>query len=94
MSIEKNYCCEALEREVKDPVSNVVEIPKFREFLIQRRGQDSMQQMWFCPWCGVKLPESLRERRFDELEGLGFDPAEDEIPPEFLTAEWWINREL
>ena len=27
----------------------------------------------FCPWCGTQLPESLRDRWFEELELLGKD---------------------
>ncbi|YCA17088.1 hypothetical protein M1D72_05965 [Vibrio sp. AK197] len=44
----------------------------------------------YCPWCGVKLPESKRDLWFDTLEKLGFDdPTEQDIPEEFNTGKWY-----
>ncbi|WP_399449174.1 DUF6980 family protein [Streptomyces sp. WAC01280] len=42
----------------------------------------------FCPWCGRRLPESQRDRWFDELERRGIDPWEDEVPAEFQDDGW------
>lgn len=42
----------------------------------------------FCPWCGRRLPESQRDRWFDELERRGVDPWEDEIPEPFRDERW------
>ncbi|WP_376563835.1 DUF6980 family protein [Streptomyces sp. NPDC056178] len=42
----------------------------------------------FCPWCGRRLPESQRDRWFDELERRGIDPGEDEVPAEFQDDRW------
>jgi hypothetical protein len=43
-----------------------------------------------CPWCGMKLPESKRDRWFRELETLGFeDPLGEDIPPLFESDEWY-----
>lgn len=39
-----------------------------------------------CPWCGTKLPESQRDRWFDETEALGL--ADDALPPDYLCAAW------
>lgn len=37
-----------------------------------------------------KLPESKRERWFEELEALGFnEPSEQDIPQRFLSDAWW-----
>ena len=44
----------------------------------------------FCPWCGAKLPESLRERWFAELQALGFDdPSEQDIPERYRGDAWY-----
>jgi hypothetical protein len=43
----------------------------------------------FCPWCGTKLPESQRDRWFDETEALG-NP--DILPARYETAEWRLKR--
>jgi Domain of unknown function (DUF6980) len=46
------------------------------------------QLLFFCPWCGEKLPPSQRDRWFDELEALGIDPETDSIPDRFQSGEW------
>lgn len=49
---------------------------------------DAKQQLFFCPWCGVQLPPSQRDRWFDALEAEGVDPNTDPIPPAFQTGLW------
>ena len=39
-----------------------------------------------CPWCSVRLPESQRDRWFDETDALGVE--EEKLPPRYLTREW------
>jgi hypothetical protein len=46
------------------------------------------QLIYFCPWCGERLPESSRDKWYDELEALGLDPNVDEIPQKYKTDEW------
>lgn len=46
------------------------------------------QQLFFCPWCGERLPPSQRDQWFDELVALGIDPNVDPIPSEFQTGAW------
>ncbi|MFK4085164.1 DUF6980 family protein [Kribbella sp. NPDC020789] len=62
---------------------------RFQEYgLIIHDGGRSVISIDFCPWCGRRLPESQRDRWFDELERRGIDPDEDEIPAEFLDGRW------
>jgi hypothetical protein len=62
--------------------------PKFREVGLQvLDGGSSIALISVCPWCGGKLPDSLRERWFAELEKRGIDPGTDEIPAEFKNSE-------
>ncbi|MET4682723.1 hypothetical protein ABIE19_000632 [Brevundimonas faecalis] len=49
---------------------------------------DARQQLFYCPWCGVQLPPSQRDRWFDELEARGIDPNIDPIPEEFQSGAW------
>lgn len=49
---------------------------------------DASQLLFFCPWCGVRLPSSQRDRWFDELEKRGIDPEKGPIPAEFRTGAW------
>ena len=52
-----------------------------------------MQVISFCPWCGAKLPNSLRDKWFDIVfDDLGFDaPDSPGIPSEMHSDEWWIT---
>lgn len=39
-----------------------------------------------CPWCATRLPDSQRDRWFDEIDALGID--EESLPEKYLTAAW------
>jgi hypothetical protein len=43
----------------------------------------------YCPWCGIKLPPSQRDRWFDELAALGVDPWSDEMPEPYKSGQWF-----
>jgi hypothetical protein len=67
--------------------------PKFREYgLLVHNGGSCKCHIRFCPWCGARLPESLRDEWFAEMERRGIDPWEGEIPTEFQSAAWWAER--
>ena len=70
--------------------------PSFREFHLQARPRyGAAQLMSYCPFTGAKLPESLRNRLFEELETIGLLDGLAEIeraPTEFQSEEWWIRR--
>ena len=67
---------------------------KFNEYgLMIHDGGSSSIRIFYCPWCGAKLPESDRERWFKELEEIGIaDPAEGQIP-EIYTDERWREKQ-
>lgn len=46
----------------------------------------------FCPWCGQKLPSSLRDEWFSKIEALNLEPNDPKIPAELLTGAWWEKR--
>ena len=67
---------------------------KFDEYgLIIHDGGNSSYSINFCPFCGFKLPESKRDRWFDELESLGFDdPIENQnVPSKYRSGEWYAS---
>ncbi|WP_369228014.1 hypothetical protein AB5J52_47980 [Streptomyces sp. R39] len=94
------HCCEAMNSHLNwrcDEHDDAFDCPdalvdfsaKFQEYgLIIHDGGTSSITMDFCPWCGRRLPESQRDRWFDELERLGIDPGEDRLPAEFQDARW------
>ncbi|MFF4485609.1 DUF6980 family protein [Streptomyces sp. NPDC001544] len=60
---------------------------RFQEYgLIVHDGGTSSITIGFCPWCGRRLPESQRDRWFEEPERRGIDPWEDELPAGFQDA--------
>jgi hypothetical protein len=75
--------------------------PVFRRYIIPLIGPTAdFQQIFFCPWCGIKLPESLEEIYYEILEkehgiAQGLDIQNDRrIPKEFKSNEWWKKRGL
>ncbi|WP_425302983.1 DUF6980 family protein [Nocardia otitidiscaviarum] len=51
-----------------------------------------MHRFNYCPWCGAKLPDSLRDEWFDRIFDLGLDGPEDvRIPVDMRTDAWWAN---
>lgn len=101
------YCCGALKQHVEHrcsvhpnpfdcPDHVVVYLPQFDEFgLVIRDGGngsgESYLEIVYCPWCGTKLPESKRDRYFEQLEARGIDPATDTIPIKFYSDAWWTT---
>jgi len=97
-------CCEDMRREVERvcdqhpdrhdcPDCLVAYSPKFREYgLIIHDGGSSCGVIRFCPWCGARLPESLRYRWFDELEALGLEPDDDAVPERYRSSAWWAGE--
>ena len=59
---------------------------RFDEYWI--KAGDARQSLFYCPWCGEKLPPTQRDRWFDEVEALGLDPWNDEVPDRFRSAAW------
>lgn len=95
------WCCAAMEAQVTHacgqcepgtcPDQLVVYRPRFREYGMPVRDSptpSSYVVIQWCPWCGTRLPESVRHEWFDELERRGLDPVDDEIPADMTTDEW------
>ena len=68
-------------------------IPCFREYGIKtEQSEDMILLMSYCPWCGQKLPHSLRDECAEELGKIGFDLFDDNIPERFKTDQWWREK--
>ncbi len=68
---------------------------KFDEYLfIKYQVKIAIQ---YCPWCGIKLPPSQRDRWFDELEKLlgksPFDTEPGDIPERYRTSAWFKGQD-
>jgi hypothetical protein len=79
-----------MKKHINEKEVGILYIPKFREYGIRIiDGGDSFQLINFCPWCGEKLPDSLREEWFAEIENLKLEPDSECIPSKYLNEEWW-----
>lgn len=93
----KTFCCEEMARHINydsrnlSPDEPIYYSEKFDEYGISIfDGGSSYFEIFFCPWCGSKLPESKRDLWFDTLEKLGYDDlTEQNIPEEFKSDKWY-----
>jgi hypothetical protein len=68
--------------------------PRFREYgLLVHDGGSSWVLIRFCPWCGSRLAESLRDEWFAEMERRGINPWKGEVPAAFQSSAWWAARQ-
>ncbi len=88
------HCCHEHDRHLKEGEVALIYIEEFREYGIKiLDGGTSFQEIRFCPWCGARLPVSLRDEWYRRIEVLGKEP-EDELPPSMHSDEWWRSEEL
>lgn len=88
------HTCPGMTDAIGDELQLVRYNAKFREYgLVIHDGGTSSLLIGYCPFCGVTLPESLRERWFEVLEGLGHEPGDEGVPATMLTDEWWADFE-
>lgn len=67
---------------------------KFNEYgIIIHNGGTASSRISYCPWCGKKLPESMRQKWFDEIEKLGIDPWKEDVPQKYETNEWYSEKQ-
>ncbi|MFE6697015.1 DUF6980 family protein [Streptomyces sp. NPDC057718] len=89
MTTQVNWHCDQHDTPSTCPDALIRFSARFQEYgLVIHDGGASTLGIDFCPWCGQRLPESQRDRWFDELERRGIDPWEDPIPPEFQDEGW------
>ena len=86
---------------LNDPLVPIIYYPHLREYnILLKRRSGGLQGIDYCPWCGIKLPTSVREEYFRILfDELHLEPEFKEIetpglPEEFKTDEWWKKRGL
>lgn len=95
MNNQPPHACESIQMFLEDRRVPIEYNPIMREYDILLRHSSARQGIDYCPWCGTKLPESLRDLYFETLEKLfGEDFSRDNAPTEFQSDEWWKNRGL
>lgn len=99
IGIGLRHCCQLMEKFVDDPRVEVYYGLVRRTYSITTN-TGSHQLLFYCPFCGHKLPKNLHMEWFKFLNkeyGLD-DPGGREqsskIPEEFKSDEWWEKRKL
>lgn len=97
-SDEVKLCCEAMASALafdcdqhEDPFACADTLVVYNEVLDEyglpvHDGGLSYVLIAYCPWCAARLPESQRDRWFDETDALGV--ADDDLPPQYLSRAW------
>ena len=60
----------------------------FNEYGLICQPSAEVLQILYCPFCGVRLPESRRSSWFEALEASGWKTWGDPIPTELLNHDW------
>ena len=88
------FCCKEMEEHLRGQEVHIKYNPKFNEYGIDCSDDASVIVLNYCPWCGKKLPQSLRDKWFEELQALGYESPlfDDTIPDEYKTQQWWKKK--
>ena len=90
----RGHCCDAMTLYLHEDSLPLAYVPKFREYGLRvLDGGTSYIVLTFCPWCGARLPSSMREAWFDAVEKLGLEPESPALPLPYRSDLWWRNRE-
>lgn len=96
-------CCKKLYEVINDKYGSLQYSSALREYWVRLiddydelgiiSNNTAIQLLSFCPFCGTRLPESLRDQWVNELETLGFDePFDQDIPNDYTSDSWWKRR--
>jgi hypothetical protein len=95
------HCCKEMTMHLASGELHFVYMRNTREYAIDYKKEygGGVQLINYCPWCGDKLPKSLREELgnivFNQLKLDSFPLGDDpKTPKEFKTDEWWKKRNL
>lgn len=100
-----NHCCNYMRSNINDSNSQFCYDKELRLYYAPCVDNGAVkyqarQILWFCPWCGKKLPKDLQDEYYDILStkyGIEWEDVathQRKIPQEFLSDEWWKKRGL
>lgn len=104
MNEKIEHCCIYMDYALSGRNGYLVEyMPEVRSYSLRfYRGDEFAgmeKELWYCPWCGKKLPEPLGDK-WEEILETEYNlkkPSflhDSQIPSEFLTDKWWKKRGL
>jgi hypothetical protein len=99
------HCCSEMSYFLQEQKVAIGYSKRFRSYFINLiSSKYATQSIYYCPWCGNKLPKALDDE-YDEALSIDTSiPLDDinlntysrdpRIPEEFKTDEWWKKRGL
>lgn len=86
------HCCNEMDFHLKQREKYISFIPKFREYGLLA-GDQIIQTINYCPWCGKKLLVTLRDEWFEEIWARNLNPEDDHsLPQQFKNETWWAGK--
>lgn len=86
----EGHCCGQMASILAEGKVALSYLRKYREYvLLMKRGGSMVQLISHCPWCGSKLPSSLRSLWFARVSALGLDPYSRKLPKAYKDDSWW-----
>jgi len=102
--MEYKHCCQLMSEFLEESKVAIGYSERFKSYYLYLKGSDvASQRIYYCPWCGEKMPKPLDDEYDTELskvlniniDDITLDTYSDpEIPKEFKTDEWWKKRGL
>jgi hypothetical protein len=83
------HACPQIVAAIADSRVPLTYLPRVREYGLDLEGGVAIQEIYFCPFCGTKLPGSLRDAWFERLDELALEPEAPQLPIELQSDAWW-----
>lgn len=92
------HMCKSMFDFMDYPSAMLAYLPWVREYGIRKfeagkpvgeQDPASILPIRYCPWCGTRLPSSLRPKWEAELAGRGLSPNSPDIPEDLMSELWW-----
>ncbi len=92
---QRDFCCERLFEVLMEGKLAFAYDRQIRELQVFNKGNQWVQRIDYCPFCGTKRPSSLASEWEARLEAYGNSKIfeDDSIIPEDLRSDVWWKKE-
>ena len=87
------HCCERMDFFLEEEKVAIYYDLCCRKYYIRLYTSNGLQGIFYCPWCGQKLPQDLHDLYYATLDEMGYEPHDENIPEKYKTDEWWRERD-
>ena len=93
-----DHCCQHMVDLIEEERLGLFYVERIRRYSVLLKGQLGLFKLSYCFCCGAKLPDDLAVE-FDFILKNDYHMQEPykavyskQVPPEFMTDEWWKKR--